>query len=149
MGAIPRYMTFFESANFFSHQLNEKKNNGQVVLFKTMFRHWKCFMSSASTDGKDGHGLKLWKVKLRVQKSSKIIMVCAPWWSMFDIFFTTLQEHSGYGLIRHWVMTIAQNWPKTAKSTWHSHLKKKNIIAEWKSRKRRLICSIRNHTLTY
>ena len=118
VGAMPRYMTFF------------------VVLFKTMFRHWDCFMSSASTDGKDGNGLKLWKVQLCVQKIvKKIIMVCAPWWNWFDIFFITLQEHSGYGLIRHWVMTITQNWPKTAKSTWHSHLKKKKSLRSEKAEK--------------
>ena len=44
-----------------SNQL-KYKNKGPVLLFKTIFRHWNCFLSSVATDGKDGHGLKLEKV---------------------------------------------------------------------------------------
>ena len=45
----------------FLHQLNFK-NNGLVLLFKTIFRHSNCFLSSVAMDGKDGHGLKLDKI---------------------------------------------------------------------------------------
>ena len=48
----------FKKLERFSHQLN-MKNNGLVLLFKTIFRHWNCFQSSVATDGKDGNGLKL------------------------------------------------------------------------------------------
>ena len=43
------------------HQLNSK-TNGPVLLFKTLFRHWNCFLLSVAMDGKDGYGLKLEKV---------------------------------------------------------------------------------------
>ena len=36
-------------------------SNGPVLLFKTIFRRWNFYLSSVSTDGKDGHGLKLEK----------------------------------------------------------------------------------------
>ena len=38
------------------------KNNGPVLLFKTIFKHWNCLLSPVSTDGKDGYGLRLEKV---------------------------------------------------------------------------------------
>ena len=41
-----------------SHHFNSK-NNGKVVLFKTISRHRNCVLSSVVTDDKDGHGLKL------------------------------------------------------------------------------------------
>ena len=46
---------------FFSH-LSHFKNNGPVLLFKTIFKHWNSLLSPVSTDGKDGHGLRLEKV---------------------------------------------------------------------------------------
>ena len=48
----------FKKLERLSRQLNFK-NNGLVLLFKTIFRHWNCFQSSVATDGKDGNGLKL------------------------------------------------------------------------------------------
>ena len=42
-------------------QLNSKPN-GPVLLFKTIFRHWNCFLSSVTTDGEDGYGLKLERI---------------------------------------------------------------------------------------
>ena len=39
-----------------------KTNNGPVLLFKTIFRHWHCFLSSVATDGKDEHGFKFEKL---------------------------------------------------------------------------------------
>ena len=44
-----------------SRGLNSK-SNGPVLLFKTIFRHYNCFPSSVAPDGKDGHGLKNYKV---------------------------------------------------------------------------------------
>ena len=37
------------------------KNNGPVLLFKTIFRRWNGFLSSDVTDGRDGNGLKVEK----------------------------------------------------------------------------------------
>ena len=45
------------------HQLNSK-NNGLVLLLKTILRHRKCFLPSVATDGKDRNGLKLAKIGL-------------------------------------------------------------------------------------
>ena len=36
-----------------------RNNNGPVLLFKTIFRHQNCFLSSVAADGQDEHGLKL------------------------------------------------------------------------------------------
>ena len=38
-------------------------NNGPVSLFKTIFSHQNCFLSSVAMDGKDGRGLKPEKFK--------------------------------------------------------------------------------------
>lgn len=38
------------------------KNSGPVLLFKTIFRHENCFLSSVTTDGKDEHELRFEKV---------------------------------------------------------------------------------------
>ena len=50
-------------------------------------------------DGKNGHGLKLEKVWASVFKKiiENIIMVSAPWWNLFKIFFIAPQEHFVYG----------------------------------------------------
>ena len=45
----------------FLHQLNSK-NNGTVLILKSILRLRNCFLSSIATDGKDVHGLKLEKV---------------------------------------------------------------------------------------
>ena len=47
-----------------SYQLNSK-NNGLVLLLKTILQHGNCFLSSVATDGKDGNGLKLEKIIIR------------------------------------------------------------------------------------
>ena len=59
--------------------------------------------------------IKTWESSANFFKrpACKKFMVCASWWNFFEIFFITLQEHFVYGK-RHWVMTLAQNWPKTA-----------------------------------
>ena len=68
----------------FLHQLNFK-NNGLVLLFKTIFRHSNCFLSSVAMDGKDENGLKLdktWAIflvlMLCLQKSPKRFKVSVP-----------------------------------------------------------------------
>ena len=60
---LKSYFTLFaiKELKFFSH-LSHFKNNGPVLLFKTIFKHWNCLLSPVSTDGKDGHGLRLEKV---------------------------------------------------------------------------------------
>ena len=45
-----------------SHYYFNSKNSGPVLLFKTIFRHENCFLSSVTTDGKDEHELKFEKV---------------------------------------------------------------------------------------
>ena len=45
-----------------SHQLNPK-NNGLVLLFKTVFRDLNCFLLSVTADDKDGNGLRLEKIR--------------------------------------------------------------------------------------
>ena len=40
------------------HQLNSR-NNGVVLLLKTILQHSNCFLSSLAMDGKAGNGLKL------------------------------------------------------------------------------------------
>lgn len=51
----------FKNLERFLRQLNSK-NNGAVLLVKTVSRPLKCFLSSDVTDGKEGHELKLEKV---------------------------------------------------------------------------------------
>ena len=60
---MSRYILSLKSENASSHQLNSK-NTCPILLFKTIFRYSKCFLSSVATNGKDGHGLKLAKVGL-------------------------------------------------------------------------------------
>ena len=61
-----------------SHHLNSK-NNGLVLLLKTILRHCNCFLSSVATDGKDGNGLKLGKIGSIISgfhaMSSKITLI--------------------------------------------------------------------------
>ena len=58
MEAKSRYSISFPKIKLFLPQLNSK-HNGPFLLFKTIFRHLGCFLSSVATDAKDGHGLKL------------------------------------------------------------------------------------------
>ena len=51
----------FKNLERFLRQLNSK-NNGAVLLVKTVSRPLKCFLSSDVTDGEEGHELKLEKV---------------------------------------------------------------------------------------
>ena len=55
---MSRYLLFLKKLILFSHQLNSK-NNGPVLLFKTIFRYRKCFLSSDATNDTDGYGLEL------------------------------------------------------------------------------------------
>ena len=52
------FVIFIVKLKLFSHRLNFK-NNGLVLLFKTIFRHRNCFLSPGATDGKDRYGLKV------------------------------------------------------------------------------------------
>ena len=87
-----------------SHQLNYK-NNGVVLLLKTILRHWNCFLPSVATDGKDGNGLKLEKIgplfssfdAMPSNITKIIIMVSSPWQnSFFDVFLVVLQVQFVY-----------------------------------------------------
>ena len=83
--AISRYL--FKRLKLYLRRLNSK-NNGQVLLLKTILRHLNCFLLSVAMDDKDGLGLKLEKTLGQffqvlmscLQKSpQKIFMVSAPW----------------------------------------------------------------------
>ena len=70
------------------------KNNGLILLLKTILQHWNCFLSSVATDGKDGNGLKLEKIgpifssfdAMFSKITKKIIIVSSPWENSFDFF---------------------------------------------------------------
>ena len=91
-------------------------DSGPVLFFKALF--WICFLSYVETDGKDLD----WNFKNLAQLShsfNAIPAICrAPWHDLVDIVFITIQEYFAEGW-RHYVMVIsAQNWPKTAISSW-------------------------------
>ena len=84
------------------------KDFGAVLLFETIYfdRPLVCSAKDSVKDGHAGsrHGLKLEKVGPTfsrfncLQKSPKnLLWFSAHWWSLFDIFFTALQEHFVYG----------------------------------------------------
>ena len=54
--------------------MNVKKNS-LVLLFKTIFKHGNCFLSSDATDGEDWHGLKLRKVRANFSSFNAAIPV--------------------------------------------------------------------------
>ena len=56
---MSRYLLPFKNAKTCLQSLSISKNNGLVSVFKTIFRHWNCFLSAVVSDGRDGHGLKL------------------------------------------------------------------------------------------
>ena len=56
---MSRYLLPFKNAKTCLQSLSISKNNGLVSVFKTIFRHWNCFLSAVASDGRDGHGLKL------------------------------------------------------------------------------------------
>ena len=75
------------------------KNNGPVLLFKTIFRHWNCFSSLTATVAKtkvDWNVKKIgpiFQIMLWLQQNTpKMINVWASWWNLFYTFFLPLQE---------------------------------------------------------
>ena len=60
VGLCHAILVYFKKPRVSSHHLNPK-NNGLVLLLKTILRHRNCFLSSVVADGKDGNGLKLEK----------------------------------------------------------------------------------------
>ena len=61
-GAMSHYFRIFSKVKLVSLNHLNSKNNGLVLLLKTIFWHWNCFLSSVSADGKDRNGLKLEKI---------------------------------------------------------------------------------------
>ena len=55
------YISFLKKHAFASVVCNSG-NNGPVLLFKNIYRHGNCFLSSIATDGKDGQGWNLKKI---------------------------------------------------------------------------------------
>ena len=79
-----------------------KKNNGPVLLFKTIYQLTaSCRLLSVCvvTDKKDESELKLGKVwsSFNAMPAENVIVVIVPWWNLFDIFIKTLQEHFVHG----------------------------------------------------
>ena len=126
-----------------SHQLNSK-NNDLVLLLKTVWRYWNCFLSPGATDGRMEVDLK-WKLgeffrvlMLLVQKiPKKFIMVSRLWQNSFDIFVVAFQKHFVFWLLSLEVLILAQNWPKTAKASWqcpfNSYVTGKSVFRELKA----------------
>ena len=75
-GAMLWYLLSFKELNLFFTSI-EFQNNGPVLLFKTVFNHWKCFPLLVATDGKDGHGLKIEEVGPTF--SSFTVKLTKPW----------------------------------------------------------------------
>ena len=83
----------------------DSKNNGLVLLLKTILWYWNCFLSSVACDGKDGNWLKLEKIgpifssfdAMSSKITKKIDMFSTPWQTSCDIFLIVLQEHFVYG----------------------------------------------------
>ena len=105
-GAMSPYVTLFVTFIF--------------LLFKTISRHWNCFLSSVVKNGKGEHGVQPVKVGLLMlclHKSPKNIMVWHP-------------LHNPTGAFCEWVKTLSNDFsteltkhsPKTAISPWHSSL---------------------------
>ena len=98
------------------HQLYSK-NNGPVLPFKVVLRHWNCFLSSVARDGRDEHGLKIAPNFFQVSMlcRQKITQKNDGLYSLFDIFFITLAKTLRTGSVTEW----------TSKRTslWHSQLK--------------------------
>ena len=69
-----------------------QKKCGPDLFFKIIFRHWNCFLSSVTTDGEDGLGEGFQILMHYLQKNKNYYVLC-PWWSLFEIFFITLQGH--------------------------------------------------------
>ena len=83
---MSRYLLPFKNAKTCLQSLSISKNNGLVSVFKTIFSHWNCFLSAVASDGRDGHG-NFKVLRLLLQKLLKnIIMVCANWWNVLEIF---------------------------------------------------------------
>ena len=74
-GAMLWYLLSFKKLNPFFFTSIEFPKNGPVLLF--ILNHWNCFLSSVSTDGKDGRGLKLEEAGPTF--SSFTVKVLKPW----------------------------------------------------------------------
>ena len=157
------YLAYFlKSYKVPSHQFNSKNSNPVLLFnwFKTICRHWNCFLSSVATDGKNRRWLKL-KTPGPTSSFNAISGCKIPprkllWFKWFlmklcYIFFTTLQEHFVY-----WY-TLSNDFsieliPKVAISSWPDspfktcdHLLKISFVVDrwiflyW----RELICKIK------
>ena len=118
---VKLFAIYLKSLNVPSDQLNSK-NNCSFLLFKTIFRHWNCFLSSVARDGKDGNGLKLDQVGssfnvMTAEITKKNTMVFAVM-----KFVSYLQNSTGAFcvLVKAASADLSQNWPRTVVSSWHS-----------------------------
>ena len=73
---IMLFAILVKTSNVSSHPFNSMNNGDPVLLFKTIFRRWNCFLSRsvAKDHSKDGLRLKLektWVLMLCQQKSPK------------------------------------------------------------------------------
>lgn len=72
-GYVTLFTIFLKNLELFLQHLNSE-NNSSVLFFTTIFWHWNCFLSLATTDDKDGHGLKLGKTGPALQ----VLMLSMP-----------------------------------------------------------------------
>ena len=113
-----------------------------------IWSHWNCFLSPVATDGIDGKGLKheifFRGLMLRVPEFlKKFIMVSPLWWNSFDIFVVALLKHFVYDYSLK-VMILADNWPKTAKSSWHCSFKGCRTLADFLSLSFRVFVGVKS-----
>jgi len=73
--AISHYL--FKKLKLYLHQLNSK-NNGTVLLSKTISRHLNCFLLSVAMDDRDGLGLKLEKLRLTFSRFNAVPAKITP-----------------------------------------------------------------------
>ena len=95
------------------------------LLFKTIFRHWNCFLSSVAIDGKDRHWLeleKVWPTFSRFNAMPATVTEKKFWIIVSRLPSLVKYVWFLYGL-RHLVITTAHNWSKTAISSWHNQFK--------------------------
>ena len=89
-----------------------RNHNGPVLLFKTIFRHRNCFLSSVATDGQDEHGLKLEKGGPTLKSFN--VMPAKITIMKFFISFSTVAHrgHGTYIFISRDIKTVyrAINW---------------------------------------
>ena len=115
-GAMQTICYLLKKIKYFAHWLNSK-NNGPVVLFKYIFRHWNCLLSPVETDDKDRRRLKFEKIARPTFSSCNTMPEKSP--KRFTLTYgkcsvTKLVSYlflNSTKILCAWLITSAQNWP--------------------------------------